>query len=164
VFTILLLPILHLRLLPIHLPLRISYLFFTSHKTFKTTLSMQQFKHLDSSNVVNLEQIIGNKHAVCTLFPLILCTLKLFYLLLCSMDLKFSGDINISQFQCRQAIKKVGLNKIDKFFKDPFKGRDDVRRRLRALSCEKSSNIADPQDPTVSKALIFILHRDLVGI
>ena len=32
-----------------------------------------------------------------------------------------------------------------------------MRRRLRALSCEKSSNIADPQEPAISQALIFIL-------
>ena len=68
VFTILLLPILHLRLLPIHLPLRISFLIFTSHNTFKITLSLRHFKHLDSSNVVNLKQIMRIKHATCNLF------------------------------------------------------------------------------------------------
>gem|GEM_PF-5909283 len=55
-------------------------------------------------------------------------------------------------------------NKIDKFSKDPFKSRDDVRRRLRALSCEKSSNIADPQKPVASQALIFILFGVFSGI
>ena len=70
-FTILLLPILHLRLLPIHLLLRISSLFFTSHKTFKTTLSLRQFKHLDSSNDVNLKQNFWDQHATCTFFLLI---------------------------------------------------------------------------------------------
>ena len=47
----------------------------------------------------------------------------------------------------------AGPSKIDKFFKDPFKFRDDVRRRLRALSCEKTSNIADPQKPAISQVL-----------
>ena len=35
--------------------------------------------------------------------------------------------------------------KIDKSVQGSLYGRDDVRRRLRALSCEKSSIIADPK-------------------
>jgi hypothetical protein len=52
----------------------------------------------------------------------------------------------------------AGTIKIDKFSKDPFKSRDDVRRRLRALSCEKSSNIADPQEQQFLSLNFYLLE------
>ena len=154
-FTILLLPILHLRLLPIHLLLRISCLFFTSHKTFKTTLSLRQFKHLDSSNVVNLEQITGNQtcslHLFCTNLPVHNNIISPVIVQFGPKILEPKTMVSSDDKGSRQ--KFVALpNKIDKFSKDPFKSRDDVRRRLRALSCEKSSIIADPQKPAISPA------------
>jgi hypothetical protein len=64
-FTILLLPILHLRLLPIHLPLRISCAFFTSQLDTQVTLSVERFKHLDSSTDVKPRPKLGLGRALC---------------------------------------------------------------------------------------------------
>jgi hypothetical protein len=120
--------------------------FFTSHKTFKTTLSLPQFKHLDSSNVVNLEQCTQNQtcfmHLFCTN---LLCTIIARSPVILQFRSKFFEPKTVSSV-IRKQVEICGLapNKIDKFSKDQCKSRDDVRRRLRALSCEKSSINADP--------------------